>query len=711
MSYSNEPDFLETLDEAKKLELFLSWLQRSKDFFEPIWEEGGHMWDMYPGESFSEIDRQYLKDTKRPVLDPPFAGGVIDTIVGAELAQQVEPVFHGVDSEVEDEVIAGWYTSLVKHGWAKVDGHDQLMAAYQDMLVTGYGFACQYLDLSKVPHRPTIKAVDFYQVWPDPDATEQNLADADYFCIETEWRRSDAQARWPDKKAELDLAANREALPDATPRAIRPSSLQQGNLSGKEGIRIAEVHYRLPKKKAVWVDPASGEKMDTLAEEYEAERKALAEANAAAQKAYQQDLASWVETMQVAPEAAGPEPQAPQPGPELSDEDAYFYNGHCYYRAYVAGQDAKKGALLEEEQIPLDEFLVKCVTGFPWKKRTERRVRFYGMMRKIYDIQITISRTIQGYLDQMARKAKGGGFIEKSAFDAVPGGYDKFIKNSSTPGMYHLVADGALAAGKVQLSPPIQDEVGLKEAYQTFVEMISLVSGVTRALQGTETRDRSNVLISNLQEQGLQMLLPIRRPRTRFLMDSGRLFAKLCTAFLPPEEIDKILGVQKVPGMTVEMVPDPMTGQETEQPIVGADGEPVTAGKILKKSSLLDYDVAVDVGVATPTQRQATWQFFSQHGLLQTMLEAGMPPEIILPTLLRNSPLPGTVSKDLGDRLEAFYEKQEAAKTTEGMVQMFGELAQSDPEAAQQVMQQLSQMMGGAMPPPGQEAPPQGLPA
>lgn len=702
---TEEPDFGQALKESELLDWAYKCLERSRDWFEPIWTENRAMWDMYAGESFSPEDKQYLRETKRPIIDPPFAAGIIDTVKGAEMGQQTEPVFHGADESIEDEVIASWLTNLTRIGFGKIQAHRKLMDGYQDMLIGGYGFATEYLDIRNVPIRPTMKALNYWTVWPDPDAVEQNLEDANFFLIESKWRLEDAVANWPEKEAELKRAWGSTDKPPANlPKSPRIAGLRRGALSSREGVEIFEFHYRRGEKMAIWTDPETGKQKKTPRSEYAAVKARLEKEAKAADKEYREQVEAWSALSIELPGQAGPEPPPPEPSLTLADEDAYFFNGYRYFRAYIAGSGIKEGALLENAAIECDEFLVKACTGFPWKQRDKERVRFYGMMRKIYDIQIFYSRAMQAYLEVQSRKVKGGGFIEKSAFSNLQE-VGKFTKNSSSPGMFHLVEDGAISQNKILLNQPTTGEPGLRELFRTLVEMFGLISGVTQALQGTLQQDRSNVLVSNLQEQGLQMLLPIRAPRTAYVMACGRLYAKLCIKYLPPEELDKILGAQKVAGMTHEMVPDPMTGEEVEQPIMDEEtGLPVTAGSLLKGQEVMDYEVTVDVGVATPTQRQATWQFFSQHGLLQTMLDAGMPPNIILPTLLRNSPLPGTVSKDLGDRLEAFYAQQEQMQSQEGMVEAFAKMAQSDPEAAEALVQQMTQMISGGAPP--QQPPP-----
>lgn len=704
------PDFDEELSDQDFLDWFFRELRESQGFFQSIWQENSHLWDMYAGQSFSPEEKQHLLDTQRPVIDPPFAAGIVDTVVGAEAGQQMEPIFRGTDEGTEDEVKAEWLTKLVRNGWARCEAMRVIEEAHRDMLVGGYGFAVQQIDIGTVPVMPKMKGLMDWQVWPDPDSVERNLADARFFDVEYRWPLDVAKARWPEKGTALDRAYTPANLQS---QVHLPTVTKADNGSTeRRGVEIHEFHYQRSMKRAKWVDPVTGEKHDDVESEFRKRQKELGDANKALLAGYQAEAEAWEEAALAAatplddPFAMpapppGPQPVPPELGPELRDEDAYLYNGPTFYRAYICGGDASQGGLLENVRlVGYKEHLVLAMTGFPWKQRAKQRVRYYGLMRKVYDLQLWYVRAMQSYLDAQSRKIKGGGFIGSGAFENEQH-YNKFVKQSSTPGMWHKVQD----VSQIKENPPMSGEPGLQEIFRTMIEMIGLVSGVTQALQGTLTQDRSNVLVTNLQEQGLQMLAPIRAPRTAFLKTAGRLYACLCLKQLAPADIDRILGAQEVEGMTYEMVPDPMTGQPVKQPILGEDGQPVTAGSIMKDVELLDYDVQVDVGVATAGQKMAVWQVMNQHGMSQ-VLQQVMPggEKIWVPEFLGNAPLPGTIAKRMRDGAEAFFEKQETAQTAQGILDAFGQLMQADPDQAQGIMDQVTQMMmGGQQQPPPQE--------
>lgn len=710
---SNEPVFGEVLADQDLVDYFFDCLERSKEWFDPIWDEAKRLWKVYGGKSFSETDVRNMKDTKRPLIDPPFAAGIIDTVKGAEIAQEIEPIFKGVDEGVEDEVIGEWLTTLARKGMARCKLPRHMLDAYKSKLIGGYGFVEQAIDLEKVPIRPVGKYLRYWMVYPDPDALEENLADADYFSIEERWKMDAAVARWPEKERELKAAFGTGNLSGALPTTAQKSGARTGKTS-RRGVEIFRFYYRRKMDLAKWADPETGEQRKGLKSEFLAQKKEIDEANEQALEAYAADLEAWngqailAQASLVDPLAApaldpGPQPQPPQLRPALSEEDAYFWRGDCYYRAWICGKNADKGAVLENEKLDLDEFPVKCETGFPVEDGDEERVRYQGLMYKIADLQEWYTRAIQLYLELQARKVKGGGLIPKSAFGGNQGEIDKFIKNSSTPGMWHVVDDTT----GIVANQPVSGEPGVAEIFRTMMEMMGLVTGVTQALQGTFTQDRSNVFVTNQQQQGLQMLAPIREPRKALIKECGRLYVLLATKYLPAEELDRILGVQRVEGMTVQKVPGP-DGVEVEQPILGEDGEPVTAGKILKNADLFDYDVHVDVGVATLSQKMDLFQLWNQHGALDSLKEM-LPPEYWLSYFLEALPLPGTTVKNIAAGADAYFAQQKALNSQQGLTQALMQMVQSDPSAASGIIQQAMQMMQAGQqqtPPAGAEGQP-----
>jgi hypothetical protein len=729
----DDPKFNEPLPARKLLDWLYTCRDDSKGFFDggtdSPWGEADYFSDVNASESFSKSELDELKKSGRPNIDPPFAAGVIEAVVGAEIAQEVEPVFVGVDQGFEDGVIADWLTTLVRNGFSKSGARDKMLEAFHDKCNDGYGFVHMYLDLHYQPPHLKIEKLNYWNVWPDPDAVAANLSDARWWVLETEWDLEEAQGNWKtaEQRAALAGAVQGGGQSGILPRVPASSGASVSHTGRRNRVTILEFQYRRSVEMAYYVDPETGEDVKATRDEYEKRKKELAEAADLVDKDYEETLRVW-EMAQADPilaQQAEPTPPEPPQSPRIDEEyeqsSVQLYSGYAYRRAFACGDSGDTSSLLEDKEIDLPlpggepGFTIKCDTGYGWKQRKkQQRVRRFGLMRKIVHIQEFFTKFLHMYIEQMGRKIRGGGFVEVSAFEGVPGGFEKFVKNSPKGGMWNLVADGAILGGKIRENPALQGEPGLQEAVYFMKELFAWVTGVSQALQGTMTQDRSNVLTENMQAQGLQMLLPIRNPRKSFLLSCGRLYAAIALKHLPAEELDRILGAQEVEGMTTEPAVDPMTGQPqvgpngkpVMQPMVGEDGEPMTAGKILKKANLLDYDLTADLAAVNDSQKLRFTTVWNQHGLGQILKDALPGAEgsrIWVPRLLKNLPLPAQEAKAMAAESEALLDKMAASETQEGILQAFQNMMQGDPEAAQQLHGQIMQLVEQAGVPEGAE--------
>lgn len=702
---TDEPIYDRVFTDQDLLDHFWKCYAASKEVVDLVLADATTLEKMYAKDSLSTLDQAYLEQTGRPPIDWPFAKGVIDAILGAEMAQRTEAVFDGNDAGPTDIIMADWCTRIVRYLLQKTEGHSQQTEAFRDCLITGYGFVKSYVDLSRIPIRPRQEHLENWCVYFDPDSTQPNLADATFYIEEIEWSGEEVEAKWPGKAKEIRYASRSTGIGSPSPVAAGGKIWSAGQIAGRRNrLTVRRFEYLRYESRAVYFDPERDERVDGSKADYEARRAELDKQAEAALSQYALDVLEQQEAVALNPMAPPmPPPETPNP-PRVAD--AHFYAGKVHYAAHVLADAPGQGLVLDgPTPISINDFTIRACTGYPRKNYQAKRVTRFGIMRVISDAQIYLNMALRTYLEIMARGSKGGGFISASA---LPEGMtaDQFRKNASTPGFWHVLAEGALSEGLIHDNPVQQAPAGFEDIYRMCVEAFGLLTGVTQALQGTMTADRSNVTITNLQEQGLQMLLPIREPRKAFTVSLGRLMAALAITHLPVEELDRILGDIVVEGLTHEAAPpDPMTGQvpidlETGKPALqpilsqemdedSGEARPVTPGMLLKGANIIEYDVTVDLGVATATQRQASWSAWSEHAMLDTALKAGAPPEIMLPAVFRNAPLPGMEAKKLGDDLDRYYQDQARQNTEEGVLKFFSE---HSPEETAGLLQQITEM-------------------
>lgn len=705
-----EIEYGEKLDDEDVVALYWEARKDSEDWRDPWKKDAEELNRMYAsGDGLSELDRSNLVETEREPISFPYATGTINAILGADQADRKEVVFRGGDTSVKDQALGEWITTVVRHFMNRHNGHREESAAQKDQLITGEGSCEAYLDTSTQPIGIPLKRVPYWEHFPDPDAIEGNRTDASYDIRERLWKKEEIEARWPG----TDLAKLASPVAGVGSFGLQPTGSVENRWRSGQGLarknryRVVDFQFCRYVPRVVWFDPETGERRDTPPEVLEERRKEMEDDFAARVAEYEtqvQEQAALADPLAPAPMVLPPEPPAPI--------EEHRYAGKTYFRAFIAVDSAKNGGagvVLSHEEMSLPRFTRNQVTGFEEQAGDKQRVRFFGPMRTLFHAQKYLNKALRVYLEIMERGAKGGGFVEESA---VIGDQQEFIRNRSVPGRWEIVADGANASGAIQFAPNQQVPSGWESFMQRCIDSISALTGVTDWWKGTATSERSNVLITNLQERNAIMLNPVTEPMTALRKQNGLLIAGIALRHLPVSQLDSIIGEVEIEGVTHEPAIDPMTGQPQVDPeggkvlqpmMVEYEGEmvPATPGVLLKLADPLAFDVVVDTGQATPTQRQAIAQMFVQTNLLQTLSDAGAPMEVIIPWFVRYFPAPAEMVKVLGDELERRMNESKALQTQEGIL---AALAGLPPDQVQETLAQAAQLYLQAAPPEaGQE--------
>jgi len=662
----------------------------------PAVREDARHWRLYAGISASDDDQQFYAANPEVVsTDVAIFQAIMHTFLGSEMSQKVEPAFFGEDLGPVDQACADWMTKVVRKVWSACDADVHVWDAVQDCGVTGRGYAIGFIATNQRPVRPVIKALQTWRVKPDPDATEMNYADADYFVIrEPSMLLDNALALYPTHTEALKerSRAGGSAILDTTPipGPPTPGSASRSRRRHRKTVDIDTLYYRSSHSRTSFIDPKTDEYRNEPTEEFESTREQY-------QLEYEQELEAYAERSAMAVSMGmASEEQPPQP-PTWDEESVDTYIGHCHYQAtFVAsagGHSRGAAYLLDRKRIGVDQFPVKSVTGLVWKKPEEDRIRFFGLGRVCFDVIQYMMKALRSWVDTVSRANKGGGHVPDSA---TPEWMEEFRTKNAIPGYWHHTpaqlmpgAPGGIVANTNAQIPP-----DFKDIFFFCLDLLGRVTGVNEWLQGTGQGDRSNAYVANLQQTGAARLLPLRKPRIQFVTNLGSLMAAYVIRHMPAGEIDRILGeVAPIDGVTVEadeqgsqaprMILDRKTGQMV----------PATPGRLLKQMDLLDYDIRADVGATTPNQRFAIADWFTTHGMATSMIkEMGVSPKIVARMVLKYSPLPEDAAQDLLRQAEEDWTMQEQQQSEQGAIQYFQGLP---PEQQAQFFNQLQQMMLG----------------
>lgn len=636
MTANKEPRYGKKYADADLLEWMGQCYQDSADHFSGWRESLPRLFSMYGGKTLSEADRAYLGATNRPEIEFNYCLGTLNAILGQDISNKSEVVFRGQDLGASDQVLGEWLTSGVRRSHQVCKGHLHEWEVLWELLVSGYGWSRGFLDVNRPTILPAIQRAPCWEMYPDPDATGTNLNDMRWLIRERRWTLESIEARWPKKADEvISRAATGDLMLPTHPEPYRKDEWRRMYESGsimRERVTVREFEYKRFEPYLRYWDPATEE----LAEVEEAKSEER-----------------WL-----AMEAMG------QPRPE----QVFPYSRECFYRAHaVVAHGGNHGILLDHEKLSLPSFTYRCATGFRFQNPETGRIVFFGPASVIADAQNYINQSLRLTLELVATSSKGGGFIEEGALKSSVA---QFQMDQAKPGYWHVVADDSVSQKRILLKPTQTIPPVVGEFLRLCVDAISTLTGVTDWVKGTATQERSNVLISNLQEQSITMLMPLLEPLKEWRVANGVLMGRLFLQ-LPDQVINRLIGDEPVEGLTHANIPmqNPETGL-TEMQLVplSIDGEPVmpdpetgemmaepaTPAALMKKNAdPLLYDVVADVGQASPTMKMAVWQVFIQTNLIGTLMEAGIPIDAILPRLIRYLPLPSDMAQSLAADLEA----------------------------------------------------------
>lgn len=690
-----QQEYGEILDDKDLLEVFWADYNASQEYFGPVQADGYELQKMYgSGDGINETDRANLVKTNRDPIAFPYATGTINAVVGADMADRKQIVFRGGDGGFRDEWIAESITQLVTYYMGRCFGHRGDSSAFRDMLITGYGYTESYLDTTKIPLSIEHKCVPFSEMYYDPDSIEDCLADARYCIRERQWTLQECQARWPNKSEALRMGLGTNTF-SSHPTAAR-GTFSASNMSRRKKIRIFDYQYKSYEPRVIWVDPDTGEKKITTQEELQVKKENMQLIADKAKADYQlqiQDQSKQQNPFQPSPVVVPPVAAAPIEEAQISME--------VFYRAFIGadvGSQNTGGLVLSHEEISIGKFTYDALTGYAERVEQGHRVRFFGPMRTLFHAQLYLNKALRVYLEIMERGVKGGGFFNIDSFEDDQD-IDKFVRDRSTPGMWSAIK-GSVSDDNVKFAPSQQVPQGWDAFLRMCIEAISSLTGVTDWWKGTATQERSNVLISNMQERNAIMLNPIMEPLTAMRIAVGITMASIIIKHIPSTDIDRILGNEPVEGITFQYAKGPdgrdmfgPDGKKVQQPIIGEDGiTPVRKSDLIKDADVLSFDTIVDVGQASPSQKQSVWQIFTQTGLLQEILQSGVPgiADILLPKLMKYLPIPSEMAKQISEELQKRMDLQEEQQSAQGIMQA---LINLPPQEIMQIMQSVTEQM------------------
>lgn len=675
----------------------------------------------YGLDSFKRGDFADMRETWKD--NPPEIGillSAVNTFWGSMIASRRQPSFPGFDMGSGDAVLGEALTQLITAGrrWACSDDVDEDVVL--DAILSGYGFARQSLETeSRPPFHPDEEYVSADRVWWDPGGHGKNCADAQEWIVRDYFSLDEAEARFPEQAdlfAGLRLALGGES--GAAGNAARDGVQQMGGKNIQVSINAIDGRESAPggtprRLREVPVDDFQFKVWEQMVGWYAADDET---GKSRWHEARQADYQAGLDRMAAEHELANAgQPFAGQPfePPQVNE-----YPSATWYRARILASTAAGEPKVIKSAEPIDgnQRLVRPMTGYKQRYKPEGteetlRTRYFGFGRVLVGLQRLFSVAMRLYIEQEARRNRDGWDVERSAFGGDQNAFDTFVNSRRIPGSVNMIPDGAYEKIHKRDEQPKSHTSEIQGMFSFLAnDLVSYSLGVSDVSRGTFTEDRSAKWVSALNQSSLQMQQMFTQAFTSYLEEGAITQARLMLLHLDAEDLDRLLGDQPLrkgitgqvgqDGKTLEpiMVPDDATGEEV----------PMTTGRYLKENQreVMENDVVFGLRPSAASERIANAQLMLQHGIYKDLagLLSDIPEakEILAPVVLRASFAEGSDYADVADRLEALIkQKQEeraqaqAAQTDEGWLGTIQQMAQSDPQHAQELLQQAQQALGG----------------
>lgn len=488
----------------------------------------------------------------------------IDAVSGAEIMGRQEVTY--LPRTVEDTGV----NDVLNQGsqWLRqsCDAEDEESEGCRDVLICGIGVTETRVSYDEEEDgQLVVERCDPLQFRVDPSSRKANFADRRYQIRMIPMSRDQAEEEFPE--------VSNFDQPDST--ESRQPTIVDPNVRYKNGESDDGADNEVEVCEFQWF------------ETYDVHRIATPEA--------EEDIVLEADEFEALVERVGEEPQHVK------------QKRRRYYKAFLIGGD-----VYGQEEIEVGDFTYSFMTG----KRDRNKGTYYGLVRPMKDPQRYANKFFSSMLEQFIKGAKGGVMAEAGAVEDQRQFEDSWAQTDAIT----WVPNGSLSNNRIQEKPNQPISPALPPMLEFSISSIRDVTGVNLELLGMADRQQPGVLEHQRKQAAYGILSAFFNAFRRYRKIQGRLWLKMMQAYLPPDQLVRI---------------------------VGDDGEAKYVPLALDPNNTR-YDVVVDEAPSSPNQKERVFAILTQF---QGML-ADAPPEI-LAELIKYSPLPAALSEKLSKALMA----------------------------------------------------------
>jgi hypothetical protein len=579
------------------------WYKEAEDCFGFVSGRGVSGKGQWPGTSWQE-----MLDSGRQPVEFNRVGPIVDSICGLEINNRQEvkylPRTEG-DTEVNERL-----SSLGDWAREEANAEDEESEMFRNAVICGRGAIETRVDFSEEPTgKIVVDNLDPLECGVDPQARKAALADRRYSWRFRDLPISEAQALFEG----IDAAAlnatwaktidtkdggqgNKTDYPDETRPGMKDSQ-------APKTVRIVQIEW-WERTTAYLLAVPGADGAQELTEE------------------------AWTALQ-------GQLPPDQQPTAQKLEK-------RRYRKAFLG-----RAGLLDVSDISC--FQINWTTG-----RFDRNKGYhYGVVRPMRDPQMLSNKTLSQVLHILNTNAKGGLLIEQGAFrnpkDAE--------KDWSNPAKSIVLNEGGLAKIKDRTAPQLPPT--LVQLQEFSLSSIRDVTGVSVEMLGLADREQPASLEYQRRQSAMTILASLFNGLRTYRKLQGKTMLEQLK-LLPPGVLVRVLidpqvaaqeyaqtmmqwqqaAMQaKAQGQQPPPPPEPPTAEFMSQTKRGEQFDPAKFGL----GPDARFDVIVDETPSSPNQKEATW------AALQPFVDK-LPPQA-MPIVLKNSPLPESTAKELGDIL------------------------------------------------------------
>lgn len=631
-------------EDRKRAKVFRDF-QRAYDYKRDWLVEAEEDYQFTFGVQWDEKDVQALEAKGKPALTINKIRPNIQLLVGIESQNRSD--FKAFPEGAEDSIKAEIATALLKNAVKRSEAEYKISEAFEDGLICGEGWAELYLDYMRNPlfGEMKLKVSDYNQWFPDPDAKEYDLSDAQYVCKVTYGlNRDQVLMLYPELEDKIDdigdgsLNMDRLVGGDAMARSRAPEepSYQNGktNVDGQSNEEktydLLEYYYNKMVKKFWVADYKLGLKEVASKEEgvnYIEAMKAVAKPGDAPAELISRNVPEkWVCSFI---------------GSELVAEE------RAWYAPRWSGWPV----------VRIMSYWKHMPVSFH-----NQEILVQGITRGMKSLQQELNKRRSQELHILNTSANSGWLAPQGSFTDL----DKVEKLGSSPGTVLEYDPAAGPPPEKQLPTPLsqghaqmaaEHGADMKESAGINAEQLALESG-----------ERSGRAIALRQKQGLVMVQKLFDNLSRSKKTIGKFILSQLSAIYDVDSAIRVLGDAyikehfSVPVMAPGI--DPMTGQpgmipqldpNTGELAMQIDTEAVanTFNAVLNDAELGVYDVAIAEAAMSETFK------FANFETVKEMAAAGVPvpPDVLIEE--------STISEGSKRKIVAAIQNMQAAQAKE----------------------------------------------